>query len=307
MCRKGRMFAPTKTFRKWHRKVNQNQKRYAVASALAASALPSLVLARGHKVSQVAEVPCVVDNATESLQRTKQAIAALKAVGAYADVEKVKASRKIRAGKGKMRNRRHVQRLGPLVVYNEDNGIVQAFRNLPGVDLAHVERLNLLQLAPGGHLGRFVVWTAGAFARLNEIWGSTDKASSQKTGYKLPRAEMTNSDLTRLINSDEVQSQVRPTQTKIKRASLKKNPLTNFGVKVKLNPYALSVRRSELLAEQRRAATKATRLAATRKAQNKQTGAQRRANFARISASGVVEEVAAPAAAATTEVAAEEE
>ena len=29
MCRGGRMFAPTKTWRRWHRKVNINQKRYA--------------------------------------------------------------------------------------------------------------------------------------------------------------------------------------------------------------------------------------------------------------------------------------
>lgn len=53
MCRGGRMFAPTKVWRRWHRKVNINQKRYAVASALAASALPSLVLARGHRIEQV--------------------------------------------------------------------------------------------------------------------------------------------------------------------------------------------------------------------------------------------------------------
>jgi hypothetical protein len=31
-----------------------------------------------------------------------------------------------------MRNRRLHQRRGPLVVCNEDNGIVKAFRNLPG-------------------------------------------------------------------------------------------------------------------------------------------------------------------------------
>ena len=37
------MFAPTKTWRKWHVKVNQAQRRFAVVSALAASALPSLV------------------------------------------------------------------------------------------------------------------------------------------------------------------------------------------------------------------------------------------------------------------------
>ena len=53
MCRGGRMFAPTKIWRRWHRKVNLNQKRYAVASALAATALPSLVLARGHRIEQV--------------------------------------------------------------------------------------------------------------------------------------------------------------------------------------------------------------------------------------------------------------
>merc|ERR1711865_275387 len=103
MCRGGRMFNPTKTWRKWHRKINTNQKRYAVCSALAASALPSLVMARGHRIGEVPEVPLVLVTATESLQRTKQAIAALKAVGAYEDVEKVKASRTLRCGKGKMR------------------------------------------------------------------------------------------------------------------------------------------------------------------------------------------------------------
>lgn len=236
MCRKGRMFAPTRIWRKWHRKINTNQKRYAVASALAATALPSLVMARGHLISELAEVPLVVNSATESIQKTKQAIATLKAVGAYADVEKAKDSRKLRAGKGKMRNRRHVQRLGPLVVYNQDNGIVQAFRNLPGVDLAQVERLNLLQLAPGGHMGRFIIWTQSAFDRLNEIYGSVDKASSQKTGWTIPRNIMGNSDLTRLINSDEIQSIVRPAQKKIVRATRKKNPLKNLGVKVLLLP-----------------------------------------------------------------------
>merc|ERR1719310_132738 len=40
MCRKGRMFAPLRTWRKWHRKVNTNQKRHAVLLLL----LPLLVL-----------------------------------------------------------------------------------------------------------------------------------------------------------------------------------------------------------------------------------------------------------------------
>jgi large subunit ribosomal protein L4e len=279
MCRKGRMFAPTRIWRKWHRKINTNQKRYAVASALAASALPSLVLARGHKIAELPEVPLVIGNATEGLQKTKQAIAALTAVGAYPDVEKVKASRKLRAGKGKMRNRRHVQRLGPLVVYNEDKGITKAFRNLPGVDLAQVERLNLLQLAPGGHVGRFIVWTKSAFDRLNDIYGSVDRVSKQKSGYTLPQNIMSNSDLTRLINSDEIQSTLRPTNTKITRSRRKKNPLKNLGVKVRLNPYALSLRRAELLHQKRIAEGRKGKVSKAR-----QANSVKFANFNRINA-----------------------
>jgi large subunit ribosomal protein L4e len=279
------MFAPTRIWRRWHRKINTNQKRYSVASALAASALPSLVLARGHRIAEVPEIPLVVPTSVESLQKTKQAVAALAGVGAGADLEKVKASRKLRAGKGKMRNRRHVQRLGPLVVYNEDQGIVRAFRNLPGVELAQVERLNLLQLAPGGHMGRFIVWTKAAFDRLNEIYGAVDTASKLKTGYTLPRNIMGNSDLTRIINSDEIQSKLRPTNNKVIRARHKKNPLKNLGVLVRLNPYALSLRRAELL-QQKRAKKEGERKEGEKKATTRKVVRQvnkiKKANYTRI-------------------------
>lgn len=53
MCRGGRMFAPTKTWRRWHRKINVNLKRYAVCSAIAATGVPALVMARGHRIDQV--------------------------------------------------------------------------------------------------------------------------------------------------------------------------------------------------------------------------------------------------------------
>ena len=93
-------------------------------------------------------------------------------------------SRKLRAGKGKMRNRRFTMRKGPLVVYKTDNGITRAFRNIPGVDLVCVDRLNLLQLAPGGHLGRFCIWTQSAFESLDDIFGTFRKVSTVKSGYK---------------------------------------------------------------------------------------------------------------------------
>lgn len=70
-----------------------------------------------------------------------------------------------------------------------------------------------------------------------------------KRDYTLPRPLVTNTDLRRLINSDEIQSVVKaagPSRTK-RPFSQRKNPLKNVGVMVRMNPYAQTVRRRELL------------------------------------------------------------
>merc|ERR1719284_732544 len=101
-----------------------------------------------------------------------------------------------------MRNRRYIKRRGPLVIHASTSAdLSQAFRNIEGVDMCHVTRLNLLQLAPGGHLGRLIVWTESAFKMLDSIYGTEEKPSTMKKGFVLPRSNMTNSDVTRLINS----------------------------------------------------------------------------------------------------------
>ena len=41
------MFAPTKTWRRWHRCININQRRYAMCSAIAATGVPALVMSKG--------------------------------------------------------------------------------------------------------------------------------------------------------------------------------------------------------------------------------------------------------------------
>jgi large subunit ribosomal protein L4e len=271
MCRGGRMFAPTRIWRRWHRKINVNQKRYAVVSAIAASAVPSLVLARGHRIESVPEFPLVVGDSAEGVEKTKEAIKLLKHVGAFPDAEKAKNSHGIRPGKGKMRNRRYISRKGPLIVYGTEGAkAVKAFRNIPGVEITNVERLSLLKLAPGGHLGRFVIWTKTAFEKLDSIYGSFDKASEKKKGYVLPRAKMVNSDLTRIINSDEVQSVVRPVKKDVKRATLKKNPLKNLNVMLRLNPYAKTAKRMALLAEAERVKAKKEKLDKKRKTVSKE-------------------------------------
>ncbi|KAG5584455.1 hypothetical protein AABB24_015523 [Solanum stoloniferum] len=262
MCRGGRMFAPTQIWRRWHRKIPVNQKRYAVASAIAASSVPSLVLARGHRIESVPELPLVISDSIEGIEKTSNAIKALKQIGAYPDAEKAKDSHAIRQGKGKMRNRRYISRKGPLIVYGTEGAkLVKAFRNIPGVEICHVDRLNLLKLAPGGHLGRFIIWTKCAYEKLDGIYGTFDKPSLKKKGYLLPRPKMVNADLARIINSDEVQSVVRPIKKDVnKRATLKKNPLKNLNVLLKLNPYAKTARRMSLLAEAQRVKAKKEKL-----------------------------------------------
>merc|ERR1719276_661827 len=254
MCRGGRMFAPTKTWRKWHRKINTTQKRYAVTSALAASAVPALVMARGHKVDDVPEIPLVLDSALEATKKTSAAKDILASVGALADVEKAADSKQIRAGKGKMCNRRYTLRRGPLIIYAQNDGVAQAFRNLSGVELCCVERLNLLQLAPGGHVGRFCIWSQAALEALNTIYGPEGKA--------IPQPIMANADLARIINSDEIQSIVNPAKRADVPRLRKKNPLVSLKALEKLDPYAAAARKAETLAQEARAGKKA---AATKK------------------------------------------
>jgi large subunit ribosomal protein L4e len=244
-CRGGHMFNPTRTWRRWNRKVAIGPSRYAMCSAISATAIPALVMARGHRVENVPEIPLVVEN-IEAIKKTKEAMAVLTGLGAIAEVEKVKMSKKIRAGQGKMRNRRYVMRRGPLVVYNASEGLDRAFRNIPGVELVQVDRLNLLQLAPGGHLGRFVIWTKPAFERLDALYGSQTKKSTLKFNYQMPRPMMTNTDISRIINSNEVQVKLKPMVHQKGETIRKRNPLRNMKEMQKLNP-AIKIQRKLMM------------------------------------------------------------
>jgi len=190
----------------------------------------------------------VANDAIDTITKTSSAVALLKKLNAYQDVEKVIDSHKMRTGKGKARNRRYVQRRGPLVIYGAKDSIVKAFRNISGVEVVNVEHLNLLQLAPGGHLGRFIIWTMDAFKRLDTLYGSYSKASDKK-GFSLPRSLLSNSDISRIINSDEVQSHLRPERKHPRFLPRKKNPLKNLGALIKLNPFAKTQRRKSVLAQ----------------------------------------------------------
>jgi len=259
MCRGGGMFSPLKTWRRWHRKVNRKEKRHAIATAIAASGLTPLVMARGHRIDEVPELPLVVTDEAESMTKTKQAIALFNKMGFQSDLTKVIDSKHVRAGKGKARNRRYVMRRGPMVIYKEDNGIVRAMRNIPGVTTCKVDNLNLLTLAPGGHFGRLIMWTASAFKELRNIYGTYKSGSLVKKGYTMPRAMMQNADLDRIINSTEIQSVLRPKKIGQQPHPHQCNPLNSAKRMQELNPYYEELKKARKEAPSTAAATKKLR------------------------------------------------
>ena len=157
----------------------------------------------------------------------------------------------MRAGKGKMRNRGRIQRRGPYIIYNEDNGIIKAFRSIPGITLLNVSKLNILKLAPGGHVGRFCIWTESAFRKLDELYGTWRKAASLKSNYNLPMHKMLNTDLSRILKSPEIQRALQAPRKKIHHRVLKKNPLKNLRIMLKLNPYSKTMRQNTILRQAR--------------------------------------------------------
>ena len=118
---------------------------------------------KGHCVGEAPELPLVAEDKVEGYKKTKEAVLLLKKLKAWNDIRKVDASQQMRAGKGKMRNHRHIWPRGLCLINNEDNGTIKAFRNIPGITLLNRSKLNILKLAPSGHVGHFCIWTERAF------------------------------------------------------------------------------------------------------------------------------------------------
>lgn len=101
-------------------------------------------------------------------------------------------------------------------------------------------------MAPGGHVGRFIIWTESAFKALNSVFGTRKSASTEKKGYQPPRPIMHNSDLARIINSPTVQSASRDKIIQ-KRKRNSHMPFGNKAVRAKVSPYSVVLRRRALI------------------------------------------------------------
>lgn len=167
----GRAAHPPVVEKKIEKKIPRKETRLALRSAIAATASKETVASRGHVVDDVPDFPLVVVDGIQDLKKSREAKEAFIQLGVWPDVYRVKESQKVRAGKGKMRGRRIKRAVGPLLVITENAGVVEAARNIPGVEVVTVNDLNVELLAPGTHPGRLTIWTSSAFEKLDQLYG----------------------------------------------------------------------------------------------------------------------------------------
>ena len=158
----GRRAHPPKPEHDFSLKMNAKERRKARYAAIASTAMPEIVRARGHRFGKKTTVPVVVEDDFAKIERTKKVIRVLERLKVYDDIERADSGVHIRAGKGKMRGRKFKKPKSLIIVVPELLGLEQGAGNLPGVEIVTPENLNTELLAPGGDPGRLVVITESA-------------------------------------------------------------------------------------------------------------------------------------------------
>ena len=165
----GRRAHPPVPERNWSLKVNQKERALARKSAIAATGCADCVKARGHQFDDNVSFPIVVADAVQDIKTTAEVSDFLQKIGLGYDLDRAKFGRKIRAGRGKMRNRKYRTPVSVLIVVSgREAPVFESASNLPGVQIEEVSSLSAAILAPGGDAGRLTVYTESAFAKIGE-------------------------------------------------------------------------------------------------------------------------------------------
>lgn len=164
-ARKGRASHGPKSDKIWARKINDRERRLAIRSAIAATMHKEIVSKRNHKFGE--NFPIIIESKFAELKKAKDVYAVLQKIGLEQELARASKT-KIRAGVGKARGRKYRGRKGPLVIVAGESKISNAAKNIPGMEVADVRKLNVNILAPGGQAGRLAIWTEDAIKKMEE-------------------------------------------------------------------------------------------------------------------------------------------
>ncbi len=163
----GREAHPPRVEKILRQKINDKEKRIAVQSAIAATAVKEIVAKRGHKFET--ELPIVISNDIESVLKVKDFEKVLSALRLDGEMERARI-KSLRAGKGKSRGRKYRKRKSLLIVA-EGGKLGKVVKSFPGIDVSSAGMLNAELLAPGCQAGRLVIWSEDSIKKLEEKYG----------------------------------------------------------------------------------------------------------------------------------------
>lgn len=152
---KGRRAHPHKLGKMLNENMNKREYEKAIRSALSSLSMREMIKKR-HSV-EIDEFPIVVEDNIEEITKSKELLKVLSALGLSKDLG---LSRKPALKRGRRAQRRHFRKSVLLVVKNTAK-VERAGRNIPGVDVCGIERLEVGKLAPGAK-PRLSVWSKGA-------------------------------------------------------------------------------------------------------------------------------------------------
>jgi large subunit ribosomal protein L4e len=158
---KGRLPHPPRSEKVIYRKINVKERKLALDTAIAFTGDSNAVAWRGHKTGKL-KFPLVVSDELESLEKTAALESFLEVLGLADEMRRIYGGVKRRSGTARMRGRTTRKKVGPLIVVSNDRGVGKAAKSIPGVEVASVDNLSVLPLAPGGVAGRLTLWTASA-------------------------------------------------------------------------------------------------------------------------------------------------
>jgi len=134
-------------------KINKNEIKIAMASAIASTANPKVILSRYSSLKEI-NAPYVIESLPT---KAKELIATLKKI--FGDAFPIVMKNKVvRAGKGKLRGRKYKSNAGLLVVIGKDENV-----KLKGIDIKKANELTISDLYP---LGRLTLYTQKAIDEL---------------------------------------------------------------------------------------------------------------------------------------------
>ena len=161
----GRKAHPPKAEKSFSKKINIKERRKAIRSALSATINKEIVQKRNHILPKL--FPLIIESQLESIKKTKEIKSILEKLDLKKELERC-LTKKVRAGKGKSRNRKYKKKIGPLIVVSNKCDLQKSAKNIPGLNVVEIKNLNIELLAPGTQAGRLTIFTDKAIERLEK-------------------------------------------------------------------------------------------------------------------------------------------